>query len=70
MKCPACEFSFDDDRLCPKCQVGRLRVRTLRRVGDSQELRLVCTNPDCDHKKTALVPRQKMWSRRRCCLLQ
>ena len=48
---------------CPKCSKGRMRVRTSRRVGDSQVQQLDCNQ--CDHKAEGkvVVPATSVWSR-------
>lgn len=51
---------------CPKCRSGRLRVRTSRRIGNSQERRLECNNQGCSYKaeEKVIVPASQVW--RRC----
>jgi hypothetical protein len=63
--CPACHQPIRDDRRCPKCKSGVLRVASSRRVGDSQSQRLVCQNPKCRHVKYRAIPRESVWPRRR-----
>lgn len=47
-----------------------MRVRTSRRVGESQEQRRECLNQACGHRDTRLVPRADVFEREKSCSVQ
>jgi hypothetical protein len=50
-----------DDRLCPACFAGRLRVRTSKRLTTNCHRQYIeCVNPRCNYKTDRVVEKAKI----------
>lgn len=56
---------MDSGDKCPKCNSGRMRVRTSWQVGDKQIQKLQCNNDDCKHtdESKKSVPAERVFRR-------